>query len=134
MIQKVILCPLYGDIKPDWKNNKELTVEMLDWPIVSSGNSPEDLDKKETRSYRLMLKSLMNIESFHFYVGLEADEKNEKLVLWNGTSKVDIYLKGDKLFQIDITQCQDFWYHFNSIVIFYGNKKKVSEEVIHGWA
>ncbi|MFA7315685.1 MAG: hypothetical protein WC059_02700 [Candidatus Paceibacterota bacterium] len=100
---KVTLCPLYGDISIDWKNNLLLEKSMLNWPIFYDDKDRGQISRKEERSYQNALKALSQIPNFNFFVGLEADMKKKRLVFWNYKFNVHIYIENKKVLELPIT-------------------------------
>jgi hypothetical protein len=100
---KVTLCPLYGDITIDWKNNLLLEKSMLNWSIFYNDRDRGKIDRKAEQSYQNALQALFQIPNFNFFVGLEADMKNKRFVFWNYKLNVHIYAKNKKVLELPIT-------------------------------
>lgn len=134
---EVILCPLYGKISTTWKENKKLTKKMTDWPVYEPKETQPTLTRAVEHSYQKMLKSLLMLDGFSIYVGLEINVEHKRFILWNAEVFVEIYSGDKKLCSIKITKVDkryNSYYHFNRVVDFMKEEYPYAEKVISQWS
>jgi len=117
---KVILCPLYGDIKIDWHKNEILNKSMLNWPFFEPTSTGEKADKmNHEKPYQTCLSALLEINGFNFYVGLEVNVLEKHYIFWNNQFQIDVYLEKQKILNLAMTGFANHrfgvWSHFDCI-------------------